>query len=277
LMSMQFTKYEATGNDFIIIDGTRRDPDLSAGAVRLLCRRRKGVGADGVVVMLPSVECDVRMRIFNADGTEAEMCGNGIRALFLFAIERGAVEGNRAVIETVAGNRTVTLAGDGCALTVEMGKPAYKRSEVPMLGPPEEEAVDVDIPMVDGELLRGTCVSMGNPHCVIFVDGVKDYPLSTVGPAVENLGIFPERTNVESVEVSGNDRLIARVWERGVGETLSCGTGACASMVAANLVGRVGSRATVTVPGGELEVRWETGGVLLTGTARRVYDGETVD
>lgn len=278
MRTMHFIKYEATGNDFIMIDGRRRDPDLSSDTVYRLCRRRRGVGADGVIVMLPSDGSDIRMRIFNADGTEAEMCGNGIRALFLFALERGAFEGDSAEIETLAGRRTVSRAGGGGAglVTVQMGKPAYRRSDVPMQGPPDEEATGVDIPIGENAL-KGTCLSMGNPHCVIFVDKVNGYPVTTVGPEVEANRIFPEKTNVEFVEVESDTRLLARVWERGVGETLSCGTGACASMVAANLKGLVGPRATVTLPGGDLDVRWDTDEVLLTGMARRVYNGETVD
>jgi len=274
-MTMEFSKYEATGNDFILVDGLSTEPELSGAAIRELCDRRRGVGADGVILMLPSRVSDLRMRIFNADGSEAEMCGNGIRALSLFAIDRGILEGPQIIVETAAGEKTVKLSGvrdDGTVFTVDMGKPSLLRGEIPMGGPPDTEPIGIDLP-IDGGALKATCVSMGNPHCVIFVENVGDCPVADIGSRVENHVLFPERTNVELVEVSNKERLMARVWERGVGETLACGTGACASLVAAKLNGMCGDRADVVLPGGSLEVMWDQGPVFLSGPARHVYDG----
>lgn len=275
---MHFAKYEATGNDFIMVDGRRRDPEFSPAAVRNLCRRHTGVGADGLIVLLPSEVADFRMLIFNADGTEAEMCGNGIRALFLFALDRGAFDGDSMEVETVAGSRSVRRVGaeGGNLFTVSMGEPACRRSDVPMKGDPHQKAVGVQIPVGEESVVKGTCLSMGNPHCVTFVDRISGYPVSTVGRAIETLDLFPEKTNVEFVEIKDEEHLMVRVWERGVGETLACGTGACASLVASRLGGLCAAVAKVTVPGGDLQVEWnDNRGVFLTGPARQVYDGET--
>src|SRR5450756_1285461 len=274
-MTMEFAKYEATGNDFIMIDGLSGEQELSGGLVRMLCDRRKGVGADGIIVALPSAVSDLRMRIFNADGSEAEMCGNGIRALFLFALDSGILEGRAINIETCAGEKSIKssgVCGDETVFTVDMGEPAYLRADIPMDGPPDAEAIGVEIPL-DGQALEATCISMGNPHCVLFVENAAEYPVGRIGQQVENHILFPQRTNVEFVEVRDREHLIVRVWERGVGETLACGTGACAALVASKLNKKCGDGATVIVPGGLLQVGWEDGPVLLTGSARHVYDG----
>jgi diaminopimelate epimerase len=277
---MEFSKYEATANDFIMLDRTRSPgiEDLTPGKVRALCDRRTGVGADGVIVMLTSEIADFAMRIFNADGSEAQMCGNGVRAIFLFALDIGLFDVPEATLETVAGIKTVqgtpTARGVG-RFTVNMGSPAWTRPEIPMMG--EGEAIGVPVSMGNGTELRATCVSMGNPHCVFFVESVRDYPLVEVGPRVEKDPLFPENTNVEVVSIAGPERLEMRVWERGVGETMACGTGACASLVAANLSGLTGKRAIVSLAGGDLEVEWLEDGVRLTGSARHVFDGKTVD
>jgi len=263
-----------------MVDGSGLEPPLAPDTVRLMCDRRTGIGADGIIVMLQSIDRDIRMRVLNADGGEAEMCGNGIRALFLFAIDKGAAGGSRIEVETGAGTRVVRSLGerDGQKLfSVDMGNPAYRFSDIPMDGPPEEEALGVSISLDDGTRVEATCVSFGNPHCVIFVDNLEGFPVARIGPMLENHDIFPQRTNVEFVEVGGRTRLSARVWERGVGETLACGTGACASLVAARLNGLCESKATVSVPGGVLEVAWERDAVTLTGPARHVFDGRTAD
>ena len=275
---MDFSKYEATANDFIMVDCTSGELHLSPEKVRALCDRRRGVGADGIIVMLPSEHADLAMRIFNADGTEAQMCGNGVRALLLYARDRRAIAGSRATIETVAGIKAVheVPGGDGIRLfTVDMGAPAWMRPDVPMAG--EGEAIDVTVDLADGTVLTATCVSMGNPHCVVFVDEVSRFPVERFGPLVENHPLFPEKTNVEFARAIKDSYLEVRVWERGVGETMACGTGACASVVAASLTGRTGKRATVRLSGGDLVVDWMEDGVRLTGPARRVFEGKTVD
>ncbi len=273
---MRFSKYEATANDFVMLDRSSGGGEPSAEQVRLLCDRHLGVGADGVILLLPSERADVRMKIINADGTEAEMCGNGARALLLFASDLGVVSADRVEIETAAGIRTVTRSeGErGPAFTVGMGRPSWLRADVPMEG--EGDAVEALLELGD-RTLTATCLSMGNPHCVVFVEDVGGYPVKEIGPRLERHPSFPQRTNVEFAQVLDAGRIRARVWERGVGETMACGTGACAVLVAANLVGLAGRAAAVTLPGGELEVEWTDEEVLLTGPARHVFDGETVE
>jgi diaminopimelate epimerase len=190
-------------------------------------------------------------------------------------LDRGVMDAREVMVETRAGEKSVEfggVCGDETVFTVDMGRPAYRRADIPMDGPPDAEAIGVEIPL-DDQVMEATCVSMGNPHCVIFVENAAECPVGRIGPQVESHVLFPDRTNVEFVEVRDRERLIARVWERGVGETLACGTGACASLVASKLNQKCGNRATVIVPGGPMEVRWEDGPVFLTGPARHVYDG----
>lgn len=275
---MEFSKYEATANDFIMLDRTSGGPGTGPALAAALCDRRRGVGADGVIEVLPSDRCDLRMRILNADGSEAGMCGNGIRALFLFALDRGIATGNQVTVETPSGDRIVRRRPGprGEDFSVEMGAPGWLRGDVPMTGQPDEEAIGVEI-AVDGHPLEVTCVSMGNPHCVLFVRDEHSCDVGRLGPAIEVHEAFPERTNVEFARVGPGDEVHLRVWERGVGETMACGTGACAAVVAASLRGLAGGNALVTVPGGTLEVQWDGRGVLLTGGARHVFDGKTVE
>jgi diaminopimelate epimerase len=275
LTAMEFYKYEATANDFIMLDRTSGGPEISPEVARSLCDRHTGLGADGVIEVLPSDICDLRMRITNADGSEAQMCGNGVRALFLFALDRGILSADEITVETRAGVRRVRRAAD--LFSVDMGMPAYTRGAVPVGGDPGEDAIGIEVPIREGKTVRATCVSMGNPHCVIFVDDFSDCPAAVVGPRIETLPLFSERTNVEFVKVRGRDALEVRVWERGVGETMACGTGACAALVAANLNGFTGRRASVRLPGGVLEVEWLDEGIVLAGPARHVFDGKTVD
>ena len=275
---MEFSKYEATANDFIMLDRTSGGPGTVPALAMALCDRRRGVGADGVIEVLPSGRCDLRMRILNADGSEAGMCGNGIRALFLFALDRGIATGDHITVETPAGDRLVRRhPGPGeDDFSVEMGAPRWLRRDVPMTGRPDEEAIGVEL-TVDGRSFEVTCVSMGNPHCVLFVQDLPSCDVGRLGPAIEVHEAFPERTNVEFARVGPGDEVHLRVWERGVGETMACGTGACASVVAASLGGLTGGNALVRVPGGTLEVQWDDRGVVLTGGARHVFDGKTVE
>ena len=277
MTAMDFSKYEAAANDFIMIDRSSGELRLSAEEVRALCDRHTGVGADGVIAMLPSERADLAMRIFNADGSEAQMCGNGARALFKFALDRGVVDADRLRLETAAGLKTVSRAAPrkGVELyTVEMGAPTWTCPDIPVSGEGEAVRLAVEIP---GASLEATCVSMGNPHCVLFVEDVESCPVRDIGPLVERHQMFQQRTNVEFVRVVDRGRLQVRVWERGVGETMACGTGACASLVAASLNGIADRKATVTLRGGDLSVEWLENGVLLTGPARHVFDGSTVD
>jgi diaminopimelate epimerase len=267
---MDFSKYEACGNDFIMLDCRVSEPEMTPARARYLCDRHNGIGADGVIMLLPTSNADARMRIINSDGSDAEMCGNGVRALFLFALDVGAVEGAEMSVETPAGLRIVKRTSPD-TFEVDMGEPRLARGSVLVEGPAEEDALHVMIDVEDVGRLDCRCVSMGNPHCVIFVDDLETYPVRVVGPLIERSSSFTERTNVEFVKVVGSD-LEARVWERGAGETQACGTGACAALVAASSRGLIPRKATVSLPGGHLYIEWKES-VFMTGPARRVFEG----
>ncbi|MFA5843558.1 MAG: diaminopimelate epimerase [Coriobacteriia bacterium] len=264
-MDLRFTKMHGLGNDFIVIEDLRAEIDLDPEAAVWLCDRNFGVGADGVILVRPAAgeDADFSWVFFNADGTQPESCGNGIRCFARFVSDEGLVPAGRdtLTIETLGGPRSVSIVreptGVFAAATVDMGEP------VP--GDPLES---------DVAGTRVTSVSMGNPHAVIFVDDVDTAPVETVGPVVETDPAFPRRTNVEFAHVVSSDRIRLRVWERGVGETLACGTGACAALVAAALAGLTGREATIELPGGDLVVRWgDDGHVLMTGPATTVFEG----
>lgn len=247
---------------------------LTPREARWLCDRHKGIGADGIIMLLPSEAKDARMRIINADGSEPEMCGNGVRALYLFASDLGALHKDSMSVETRSGEIKVTRArpSEGEDMfVVDMGAPGMKRGDIPMEGPPDGEALHVGLEVPGAGHFDCTCVSMGNPHCVVFVDDLASYPVCDVGPRIERHHAFPEKTNVEFVRVSGSD-LEVRVWERGAGETQACGTGACAAVVAASSRGLSGRAANVSLPGGYLYIDWKET-VFMTGPARRVFEG----
>lgn len=265
-LGLKFTKAQALGNDFIIIEDLTGEVELSEDKIRALCDRRFGVGADGILLLLPSKKADFKMRIFNTDGGEASMSGNGVRCLAAYIFERGLNTEEGLVIETMAGERQVHLnlsQGKVQSVRVNMGKPTSLRNELIKVGDLELEAI---------------CLSIGNPHCVVFVENVKTAPVGRLGPTIEHLPIFPKRTNVEFVEIASEDELRMRVWERGVGETLACGTGASASVVAAASQKLAKRKATVHLEGGDLSVEWaQDDHVYLTGPASLVYSGEFYD
>lgn len=275
---MRFVKVHGLGNDFVLVDGLKENFDTESFpelAVRV-CDRHFGVGADGLVFLLPSGEADVKMRIFNSDGSEAEMCGNVIRCAAKYLREHGIVEKEKVRVETLAGIIVpeLILEGERVALVrVDMGEPRLERSEIPMSGPPGRV---VDEPLaVDGAVYRVTAVSMGNPHCVIFVPEVDSVPLRDIGPRIENLPAFPRKTNVEFIKVLGGEEIRMRVWERGAGETLACGTGACAAAVAAHLNGRTGRRVTVHLQAGDLLIEWAGDNhIYMTGPAEEIFSGD---
>jgi len=278
--TIPFVKMHGCGNDYIYVDCRERVIEDPAALARRLSDRHFGVGADGLILILPSERADFRMRIFNADGSEAEMCGNGIRCFAKYLYDRRLIASEQTTIETGAGVLTVRIqARDGVAraVTVNMGTPRLERSEIPIEGPPGravDDELTIELPHEGNITLRYTAVSMGNPHCVIFVEGLDDYPVATHGPLIENHRLFPNRTNVEFVEVLGRNELKMRVWERGSGQTLACGTGASASLVAAALNGKTDRRATVHLLGGDLEIEWaDDGCVYLTGPAEEVFEG----
>jgi diaminopimelate epimerase len=273
---MKFAKMQATGNDFVLIDAGEMERDWSPLAISM-CNRHFGVGADGLILMLPSKVADIAMRFFNPDGSEAEACGNGLRCVVKYAINKGLIYGQEFTIETLGGIRKTKAKGS--LIQVEMGVPRLKAEEIPMVAEKELDII-IDYPIiVGGERLLVTCLSMGNSHAVFFArKEVSGFPLSAIGPQVENHPIFPNRVNFEVANVLGRNKVEARVWERGVGETLSCGTGACAVAVAARLHDSVDRSVDIILPGGTLTVNWDgVGEVILRGPAELVFQGEWLE
>ena len=275
---IQFVKLHGLGNDFILVDCVAHPydvPQLVAAAERW-CDRHTGIGADGLLLVLPSTTADYRMRIINSDGSEPEMCGNGIRCFAHYLYTHGLIQRTHFTVETLAGPIAPVLQLEDHlvrAVQVDMGEPRLERAEIPMVGPAGRVVGEV-LP-VDNETFTLTAVSMGNPHAVIFVDDVRHFPVERYGALIENHPAFPRRTNVEFAQVESPHRLSMRVWERGAGITLACGTGACATLVAAVLNGLTERTAVVQLPGGALEITWnETDNhVYMTGPAVEAFTG----
>ncbi|BAZ41056.1 diaminopimelate epimerase [Calothrix sp. NIES-4101] len=278
-MAIEFTKYHGLGNDFILIDNrSSSTPAITPEKAIAICDRHFGIGANGVIFALPGEDgTDYTMRIFNSDGSEPEMCGNGIRCLaaFLADLEGISRQSDQYRIHTLAGVMIPQLTPDG-QIKVDMGEPRLLAGEIPTtLSASEEKVVEQPIE-VAGKTWDVTCVSMGNPHCITFVDDVAAIKLEEIGPQFEHHPKFPQRTNTEFIQVVSRDYVKMRVWERGAGITLACGTGACASLVAAVLTGRCDRIATVELPGGSLEIEWSDidQRVYMTGPAERVFTGK---
>jgi len=276
---MRFVKMHGTGNDFVLLRAQGDEQDWSRLA-QAMCDRHYGIGADGLILVLPSSRADVGMRMFNPDGSEAEMCGNGLRCVVKYAVDEGLArprDGGISV-ETAVGVLSAQVFGEKGAVErvrVSMGVPRFAPQEIPVLA--EGEPPVKDLPLdIEGQRLAVTCVSMGNPHAVHFVERpVAEFPLESIGPKVEHHPLFPQRVNFEVARVLGRERMEARVWERGAGITLACGSGACAAVVAAHLHGLVGERVDITLPGGVLTVEWDGAGEChLTGPAELVFVGE---
>lgn len=271
-MKIQFTKMHGLGNDFVVIDGRRNKLPNPKKTAKALCDRRFGIGADQVLVLEKSRKADFFMRIYNADGGEVGMCGNGLRCLAKYLIDEKITAKKDIRIETPSGIQGARLVGRKKA-TVDMGAPVLKGREIPV----NLSGRVINRPLrVDGKEIRGTCVSMGNPHCVIFVDEPKTYPVEKMGPLLERHHLFPKRVNVEFVKVLSPEAIEMRVWERGAGETLACGSGACAATVASVLNGHTGRTVRVKLLGGDLNVEWrrEDDHVYMTGPAETVFKGE---
>jgi len=276
---MKFVKMQGAGNDYIYVDCTEDEIENPNQVARRISDRHFGVGADGLILVCPSQVADFKMRIFNADGSEAQMCGNGIRCFAKYVYDRGLTKKETLRIETLAGIVKPDLTIEGgkvMRVRVNMGRPRLGRAEIPMTGGGGRV---IDEPLeVDGETVKITAVSMGNPHVVIFVDDVAAAPVETLGPLVENHDAFPQRTNVHFVEVVSPCEARQRTWERGSGETLACGTGASAALVAGCLNEKLQAEASIHVPGGVLEVVWsDDDNVYLTGPAETVFEGEWFD
>lgn len=275
IQGLSFTKMVGTGNDFVLVDGFREVLENPEATARTLCDRRWGVGGDGLLILLPAGDSHIRMRMFNPDGSEAEACGNGLRCLVKYAFDHGHVSERVLTVDTTAGVRKaeVTLEGDTVAsVRVGMGFPSTLPADVPV-AVEGDDALRVRLEAA-GQSFEGTAVSMGNPHFVVFVSDVEAVDLEAVGPAIEGHPLFPNRTNVEFVEVVSREAVRQRTWERGAGETLACGSGASAVCVASSLLGKTERRIEVRLRGGELRLDWsESGKVFLEGPAREVYTG----
>ncbi len=283
---MNFTKMQGAGNDFILVEAGEMNRDWSQMAVAI-CDRHFGIGADGLLVLLPSHSADFQTHIFNADGSEAEACGNGLRCLIKYIIDTGLVNSGaqEILVETVAGIRKARIyraMGKLTKIQVGMGEPKFGAKDIPVVIEPKEgDLVDIKSMLsshvsIGGRKLLLNFVSMGNPHAIYsWQHPVSDFPLSQLGPEIEQHKMFPKRVNFEVVNVISREQIEARVWERGVGETLACGTGACAVAVAAQLLGYIDNKVGVKLPGGTLEVEWNRGEeVLLSGPAEIVFTGE---
>ncbi len=277
---MRFTKMHGAGNDYIYVNCFRESvPEELAELAIQISHRRFGVGADGLILIMPSTKADARMRMFNADGSESEMCGNGIRCVAKYVYDHGICHRDQLQIETGAGILTVKIHAVGNLaeqVTVDMGQPILRPDKIPTtLGAGLEQVVHQKLE-VDGHSLHATCVSMGNPHCVIFVPDASDELVLKIAPKIEMDARFPKRTNVEFVEVLARNEVRQRTWERGSGETWACGTGASAVCVAGVLTGNTDREIHNHLLGGDLVLRWDeaTNHVHMTGPAREVFTGE---
>jgi len=272
---LKFWKMHGIGNDYIVIDNRegKLEEDKLPDFARRVCERRLSVGADGLLLVYNSKTADVKMRMFNPDGTEAEMCGNGIRCFAKFCYENGIAKKKEMKVETLAGIKKTWLKINGDeveSVRVDMGKPSLDRRSIPMLG--EGPCINEKL-KVDDKTYAVTCLSVGNPHCVMFVDDVEAFPVPEIGPRIETHKAFPKRTNVDFIQIINRGEIKVRVWERGAGETLACGTGACASAVASHTLGKTNREVTVHLRGGDLKILYD-GNILMTGPAVKVFMGE---
>ncbi|MBQ3971854.1 MAG: diaminopimelate epimerase [Selenomonadaceae bacterium] len=274
---MDFTKWQGCGNDFVLVDCLQEKIRDYAAFARKVCDRHYGVGADGILVVLPSEKADFCMRIFNTDGSEAEMCGNGIRCFARYLYDNGIAKGTEFTVETGAGilvPKIVTEDGAAEAVCVDMGKPVLAGDEIPVTGFGKGQVVSEPIE-VAGKTYAMTCVSMGNPHCVIFVEDIAACGIEHIGALFESHERFPRKTNTEFVEVRDRKHMRMRVWERGAAITLACGTGACATLVAAVLNDKADKKAEIELDGGKLVIEWaDNGHIYMTGPAEQVFSGE---
>ena len=278
-MKLAFTKMEGCGNDYVYINGfTQSVPaEEKPALVRRLSDRHFGIGGDGVIFINPAKEADFEMEMWNADGTRSEMCGNGIRCVARYVYDFGLTDQKEFSIVSAGKVKYMTLYeqdGQISAVRVNMGQPILEADQIPVRA---DHSPVINVPIeVQGKEYRMTCVSMGNPHAVVFVDSTEDFPLEQVGPYFENHPCFPNRTNTEFVQVIDRTRVRMRVWERGTGETLACGTGCCATAVACVLNGLTDNAITVEVLGGALQIEWDRDNdlVWMTGPATVVFSGE---
>ncbi len=279
-MELKFYKMEGLGNDFVILDD--REGKIQSFIVypelaQKLCSRHFGIGADGIILILNADNHDIKFRIYNSDGSQAQMCGNGMRCFARLLYEKGILNQTTMRVDTKAGTVIPELilneGNQVDSVKVDMGEPILKPSDIPFIS--DEDQVIEEPLQVDDRAYKITAVSMGNPHAVIFVDDLSKIDIKQIGPKIETHERFPEKTNVEFIEVVTPNELKMKVWERGAGITLACGTGACASLVAANLTGRADEKAIVHLDGGDLEIYWnkETNHIFKSGSATMVFEG----
>ncbi|MEG6503495.1 MULTISPECIES: diaminopimelate epimerase [unclassified Desulfovibrio] len=282
-VALRFTKMQGIGNDYVYINGFQERIDSPGELAKKISDRHFGIGSDGLVLILPSASADVRMRMFNADGSESEMCGNAVRCVGKYVYDHGIQVKDVITVETRAGVKIVRLlfeAGQVCGATVDMGEPELNPARIPVLtetsGDGSQQRFVARPVDVNGQLYEITAVSMGNPHAVIFTKGIDDLDLPRIGPRFEHHPLFPKRTNTEFAEVISSTKVRMRVWERGAGETLACGTGACAVAVACVLNGYAGREVEVELKGGSLHIHWDEASnhVYMTGGAVTVFSGE---
>lgn len=275
LGELAFTKMHGAGNDFVVLDGIRETLPALEPLARRLLDRRFGIGGDQLLVARPSATADFRMDIYNPDGSRAEMCANGIRAFYQWLRRHGHTSEDEIAVETLAGIVRPRAAGPGL-VTVDMGRPVLMPEKIPTrLGAGGDGPV-LDVPLaVDGETLRVSAVSMGNPHCIVVVDDVEAAPVERLGPRIEHHPAFPNRVNVEFVQLMTRSRVRQRTWERGTGETLACGSGACAVAVASMLRGATDRELEIELRGGTLRISWpaDDAAVFMTGPAAEVFSG----
>ena len=274
---MKFTKMHGIGNDYVYVNCFEESIKNPAEVSKFVSDRHFGIGSDGLILISPSAQADFRMNIYNADGSQAEMCGNGIRCVAKYVYDYGLTDKTEISVETLAGIKYLKLQvenGKVATVEVNMGAPILDPKAIPVA---VEESPVVNVPVeVKGKTYHMTCVSMGNPHAIIFMDNVKELDIEAIGPFFENHTVFPKRTNTEFVEVLDRNTVNMRVWERGSDETLACGTGACATTVACILNNKTEDEVTVHLLGGDLKIRWdrEADQVYMTGPATVVFDGE---
>lgn len=274
---MKFTKMHGCGNDYVYVNLFEETVNDPAAVSKFVSDRHFGIGSDGLILISPSAKADFRMNIYNADGSQAEMCGNGIRCVAKYVYDYGLTDKTEFSVETLAGIKYLKLQienGKTATVEVNMGAPILEAKAIPVA---VEESPVVNVPVeVKGKIYHMTCVSMGNPHAIIFMNNVKDLDIEAIGPYFENHTVFPKRTNTEFVEVIDRNTVNMRVWERGSDETLACGTGACATTVACILNNKTEDEVTVHLLGGDLKIRWdrENNQVYMTGPATVVFDGE---
>lgn len=280
MVNIGFTKMQGIGNDYIYIDCLKSCPENLPSLSRKMSDRHFGVGGDGIILILPSEVADFKMRIFNADGSEARMCGNGARCVVKYVYDNGLISDKDITLETLSGVISLLLhtdeSGEVSTVTVDMGVPSFIPNDIPVIASGERVSdfeLETGVPAVP--VVKINAVSIGNPHAVIFADNLDDVDIAAVGYAVENNKIFPDRANVEFIKVNSRGDITMRVWERGSGITMACGTGACASVAVAVANGLTDEKVRVHLDGGDLDIFWDrsSGHIFLTGTAKTVFTG----